>query len=97
MAVFLVTSVMTGALVAVYGAIGFIGLLIPHLGRFLVGANHRVLLPISAVMEATTLVWVDTLCRVAAQAIDQELPINVLTAFFGAPMLLLLLARKGKS
>ncbi|MBZ8177502.1 iron chelate uptake ABC transporter family permease subunit [Corynebacterium poyangense] len=94
--VFLVTSLMTGAIVAVSGAIGFVGLLIPHLGRFLVGANHRVLLPISAALGATLLVWVDVLCRVAAQTVGQELPINVLTAVLGAPLLLLLLARKRK-
>ncbi|QNH96951.1 iron chelate uptake ABC transporter family permease subunit [Corynebacterium anserum] len=75
----------------------FIGLIIPHLGRFLVGANHRVLLPISAVMRSTLLVCVDTLCRVIAHAIDQELPINVLTAFFGSPLLLLLLAMNRRS
>uniref|UniRef100_UPI002F914276 FecCD family ABC transporter permease n=1 Tax=Streptomyces melanogenes TaxID=67326 RepID=UPI002F914276 len=89
---FLVTSVLTGVLVAVSGAIAFVGLMVPHVCRLLIGGDHRRLLPISALMGALLLVVVDTVCRTAMDA--QELPVGVVTSLIGAPALLYLLDRR---
>ncbi|WP_436497408.1 FecCD family ABC transporter permease [Actinokineospora sp. HUAS TT18] len=89
---FIVTSVLTGVLVAVSGAIGFVGLMVPHVCRLVVGGDHRRLLPISALTGAVLLVVVDIVARVALS--DQELPIGVVTALIGAPTLLYLLDRR---
>ncbi|GAB3131489.1 iron ABC transporter permease [Tsukamurella serpentis] len=91
--VFVVTSLMTGVMVAFSGAIGFIGLVIPHIARFLVGTDHRRLLPASALCGALLLLCVDLLCRLATRVINQELPINVVAAVIGAPTLLYLVSR----
>jgi iron complex transport system permease protein len=89
---FAVTSLLTGVLVAVSGAIGFVGLLVPHVCRLVVGGDHRRLLPLSALTGAVLLVAVDTVARTALDT--QELPIGVVTAVIGAPVLLYLLDRK---
>nr|WP_252439208.1 iron ABC transporter permease [Pseudonocardia humida] len=89
---FVVTSLLTGVLVAVSGAIGFVGLMVPHVCRPVVGGDHRRLLPISALTGAVLLVAVDVVARTALD--DQELPIGVVTAFLGAPVLLFLLDRR---
>ncbi|GCD95009.1 sugar ABC transporter substrate-binding protein [Embleya hyalina] len=89
---FAVTSVLTGVLVSVSGAIGFVGLMVPHVCRLLIGGDHRRLLPVSALFGAVLLVAVDTLARTAVST--QELPIGVVTAVIGAPVLLLLLDRR---
>lgn len=91
--VFVLTSLMTGVMVAFSGAIGFVGLLIPHIARFLVGADHRRVIPAAAVCGAILLSAVDLLCRLATRVIDQELPINVVSALIGAPVLLYLVSR----
>ncbi|WP_395293614.1 FecCD family ABC transporter permease [Kitasatospora hibisci] len=90
--IFAVTSVLTGVLVAVSGAIGFVGLMVPHVCRLLVGGDHRRLLPLSALTGAVLLVVVDTAARTALDT--QELPIGVVTAVLGAPTLLYLLDRR---
>ncbi|MFV2118613.1 FecCD family ABC transporter permease [Streptomyces sp. Act-28] len=89
---FVVTSVLTGVLVAVSGAIAFVGLMVPHACRLLVGADHRRLLPVSALFGAVLLVVVDIVCRTALEA--QELPVGVVTSLIGAPALLYLLDRR---
>ncbi|WP_228718574.1 FecCD family ABC transporter permease [Kitasatospora acidiphila] len=89
---FAVTSLLTGVLVAVSGAIGFVGLLVPHVCRLLVGGDHRRLLPLSALAGAVLLVAVDTIARTALST--QEVPIGVVTALIGAPVLLYLLDRR---
>nr|WP_280714442.1 iron ABC transporter permease [Kitasatospora sp. MAP5-34] len=89
---FVVTSVLTGVLVAVSGAIGFVGLMVPHVCRLLVGGDHRRLLPLSALTGAVLLVVVDTLARTVLDT--QEVPIGVVTALIGAPALLYLLDRR---
>lgn len=92
--VFVITSLMTGVMVAFSGAIGFIGLVIPHIARFFCGTDHRRLLPTAALCGAILLSAVDLLCRLAVRVINQELPINVLAALIGAPVLLYLANRK---
>lgn len=78
-----------GAGVAVAGTIGFVGLVVPHLLRLLAGPGHRVLLPASALLGATLLVFADLLARTVV--IPAELPIGILTALLGAPFFLYLL------
>ena len=80
-----------GAAVAVSGTIGFVGIVVPHLLRFVVGPDHRVLMPASAVGGAALLLWADVVARTLAP--PAELPIGVLTALLGAPFFLWLLRR----
>jgi iron complex transport system permease protein len=87
-----VTSLVTAAVVAVSGAIGFVGLLLPHAGRTLVGNAHRRLLPVVALLGATFLVVVDLVARTAAS--PQEVPVGIITAGLGAPFLLWVLHRR---
>lgn len=86
-----IVSLCTAAAVAGAGAIGFVGLVIPHLARRLVGARHRVLIPASALLGAAFLLWADVLARIAVP--PRELPIGVITAAVGAPFLLVLVRR----
>ncbi|MFF8828593.1 FecCD family ABC transporter permease [Streptomyces sp. NPDC015131] len=85
------TSVMTAAAVAASGAIGFIGLLVPHAVRILAGPTHRSLLPLSAIVGAVFLIWVDVFARTAFS--PHELPAGVITALLGAPAFALVLKR----
>lgn len=89
---FTVTSVLTGVLVAVSGAIAFVALMVPHVCRLVVGGDHRRLLPVSALFGALLLVVVDIVCRTAMDT--QELPVGVVTSLIGAPALLYLLDRR---
>ncbi|MBV9843594.1 MAG: iron ABC transporter permease [Kutzneria sp.] len=89
---FVVTSMLTGVLVAVSGAIAFVGLVVPHVCRMVVGGDHRRLLPVSGLAGALLLVVVDLVARVALP--NQEVPIGVVTALIGAPTLLYLLNRR---
>jgi iron complex transport system permease protein len=82
-----VASVVTAAAVAVTGIIGFVGLVVPHVMRLLVGPDHRILLPTSALAGASFLVATDTLARAGAA----ELPVGIVTAALGAPFFLYLL------
>lgn len=89
---FAVTSLLTGVLVAVSGAIAFVALMVPHVCRLVVGGDHRRLLPVSALFGALLLVVVDLVCRTAMET--QELPVGVVTSLIGAPALLYLLDRR---
>lgn len=86
-----VTAGITAILVSVAGAIGFVGLVLPHAARLLVGVRHSRLLPVSAVTGAVFLVWVDALARTVFA--PQEVPVGVLTALIGVPAFALLLFR----
>ncbi|GAB78298.1 iron complex transport system permease protein [Austwickia chelonae] len=92
-AVFLVLSILVGVLVSVSGGIGFVGLILPHLARILVGATHRRLVPVAALAGAFFLLWVDVLARMVAP--PQEVPLGVVTGAIGAPLFLLLMGRRG--
>lgn len=87
-------SLLTGAAVAVAGAIGFVGLVVPHALRPLVGPVHRRLVPASLIGGATLLVLVDAVARTAVA--PRELPAGVLTGALGAPFFLVLLGRLGR-
>ncbi|MBJ7456872.1 MAG: iron ABC transporter permease [Thermoleophilia bacterium] len=90
----LVSSVLVGAVIAVSGGIGFVGLVIPHIVRLLVGPDHRRVLPLSALLGGLFLVWVDVASRVAAA--PAELPIGIFTAAIGAPFFLWLMRRASR-
>lgn len=89
----ILTAVITAAAVAASGAIGFIGLLVPHVVRIVAGPPHRVLLPMSALTGAIFLIWVDTFARSVFS--PHELPVGVITALLGAPAFALVLRRIG--
>lgn len=88
-----VTAVLTSVAVASVGAIGFVGLIVPHAVRFLVGPTHRVLLPFSALVGAIFLVWTDALARIAFA--PRDVPVGVFTALVGVPLFLLVLRKRG--
>lgn len=87
-------SILTGAAVAVSGAIGFVGLVIPHLTRLLWGPDHTHLLPLSVFTGASFLILADLLSRTIIS--PQVLPIGVITALIGAPVFALILTRQRK-
>ncbi|PWW60328.1 FecCD family ABC transporter permease [Actinokineospora spheciospongiae] len=87
-----VTSLMVGVMVAVSGAIAFVGLIIPHLCRMLVGADHRRLLPVAALTGAVFLVLMDLAARTVLEA--TELPLSIVTAVFGVPFFIWLLRKR---
>jgi iron complex transport system permease protein len=86
------TALLTGAMVSVSGSIGFVGLVLPHAVRLLIGPGHRALLPLSALVGAVFLVWADTLARSLFD--PRELPVGIITALIGAPVFAVLLARR---
>ncbi|CAM5601492.1 FecCD family ABC transporter permease [Streptomyces avidinii] len=94
MLLLVVTAVLTSVAVATVGAIGFVGLIVPHGVRLLVGPLHRVLLPHAALAGAVFLVWTDALARVAFA--PREIPVGVITALLGVPLFLVVLRRKGE-
>ena len=76
---------------SVSGSIGFVGLMLPHAVRLVVGARHRALLPLSALAGAIFLVWADTGARTLFD--PRELPVGILTALIGGPVFAVLLLR----
>ena len=91
-AAFLSGSLATGAAVSIAGPIGFVGIIVPHLVRLMVGSDHRVVLPASALFGAAFLVGCDVLARILMAPI--ELPVGVITAMVGGPFFLWLLVRR---
>lgn len=89
--IIIAATLITAASVCVTGMIGWVGLVIPHLCRMLVGADYRKLIPASMLMGASFLLIVDDIARLATTA---EIPIGILTAFVGAPFFLFLITRK---
>jgi iron complex transport system permease protein len=93
MLLYFAVSMMVGAVVAVCGPIGFVGLMAPHICRLLIGSNHRTLFPATLLLGGTFLVICDTLGRTVIR--DTELPVGVITALLGGPFFLwLLFSRK---
>ncbi len=86
------TALLTSALVAYSGSIGFVGLVLPHAVRMLTGPNNRRVLPLSALLGAIFLIWADTAARTVVA--PRELPVGVVTAIIGAPAFAVLLMRK---
>lgn len=91
---FFVVSMIVGVLVSISGSIGFVGLIIPHISRRIIGANHRALLPFTALLGSLFLVWADTVARTIAA--PKELPIGVLTSLVGVPMFLFIMKKRNE-
>jgi iron complex transport system permease protein len=90
----IITSILTGVIVTVSGSIGFVGLIVPHAMRMLVGSDHRRLLPVGALAGANFLIWADLFARTALA--PRELPLGIITGFVGAPFFVWLLRRSGR-
>lgn len=89
---FLLLAILVGVLVAVSGGIGFVGLVIPHLCRMVVGSLHRRLLPVAAAVGGFFLLWVDIVSRVIVA--PSEVPLGVVTGLIGAPVFLIVMGRR---
>jgi len=92
MRIFFIGSIIIATVVSFTGLIGFVGLIIPHIARLLIGPDHRVMLPASALLGAIFLILCDTLARMVIS--PSEIPIGAITALLGAPMFIYLLRRK---
>jgi iron complex transport system permease protein len=92
--VFILASLMVSAAVALAGPIGFVGLMVPHITRLIIGPNHRVLIPGAALIGGILLLMADALARTIAAPL--EIPVGVITAMMGAPFFLWLLRKKRK-
>lgn len=89
------STLLTAAAVSVTGVIGFVGLIVPHMVRLLVGPDYRMILPLSAVAGAIYLIWADTLARMLLS--PTEIPLGVVTAFLGAPFFAYLLQKQKRT
>lgn len=89
------TALVTSAVVSMIGAVGFVGLVIPHIARLLLGHHHRLLIPASATIGALFMVWVDTFSRLLFS--PSALPIGVSTALIGVPFFTWVLLKKNKT
>ncbi|HIT31257.1 MAG TPA: iron ABC transporter permease [Candidatus Enterenecus stercoripullorum] len=87
----LVASLMAGVTIAVSGSIGFVGLMVPHFTRLLVGGDHKKVLPISALLGGILVVWVDVAARLVIA--PEELPVGILTAVIGGPVFIWMLKK----
>ena len=90
--VFFTSALLTGAVVSVSGMIGFVGLVIPHAVRMVLGADHRLLLPASALVGGTFLIAADTVAR--TMLAPGEIPVGVVTALAGGPFFIVLLMKQ---
>ncbi len=90
--VFVCTALLTGVMVAFSGAIGFVGLMIPHIVRFIVGGDNARVLPLSALTGAIFLVWADVFSRLVMA--PEDMPIGILTGFVGGLFFIFLLGRR---
>ncbi len=90
-----VTTLIAASLTSVCGIIGFVGLIIPHIVRMIVGSNHKILIPVACLASAVFMVLCDILSRTLFAPI--EIPIGVVTAVIGAPVFIILLKREKKN
>lgn len=90
--VLIVGTLLTAAAVSVSGVVGFVGLVIPHLVRLIVGPDYRIIIPLSAIGGSIYLLWADTLARMVLS--PQEIPLGIVTALIGAPFFAYLLYRR---
>jgi iron complex transport system permease protein len=89
-----IASLMAGVTISVSGGIGFVGLMAPHFTRFLVGADHKKVLPFAALGGGILVVWVDVAARTVIA--PEELPVGILTAILGGPLFIILLKHRTK-
>ena len=83
---------MVSMVVSVSGIIGFVGLIIPHIVRIIIGPDHRILLPVSGLVGGIFMIFSDTLARTIISPV--EIPVGIITALFGGPFFLYLLKKK---
>lgn len=95
LAVMIVSTLLTAAAVSVSGVIGFVGLVVPHLVRLIIGPDYRLIIPFSAIGGGIFMLWADTLARSVLS--PKELPLGVVTALIGAPFFAYLLHRQMKT
>ena len=93
--ILLAASLLTAASVTLAGPVGFIGLVVPHMMRLIIGSRHRRLIPVSALAGGTLLVIAEMIARTVIA--PQQLPVGVITSFIGVPVFLYLLRRRGLS
>ena len=91
-ALVLIASLLAGATIAVSGAIGFVGMMVPHVCRMLVGSDHKKVLPLSALLGGLLVIWTDVAARMVLA--PEELPVGVLTAIIGGPCFIAMLKSK---
>ena len=89
----LLASLMAGTTIAVSGTIGFVGLMVPHFTRLLVGSDHKKVLPVAALLGGVLVVWTDVAARMVIA--PEELPVGILTAVAGGPVFIWMLKRRG--
>jgi len=92
---FVLTAALTGIMVAVSGVIGFVGLIVPHIVRFVVGADHRRALPAVALVGASFTIGADLVARTVISPL--ELPVGIITALVGGPFFIWLLRRDARN
>ncbi len=90
----LIASLMAGVTISVSGTIGFVGLMVPHFTRLLVGGDHKKVLPISAILGGILVIWVDVAARMLIA--PEELPVGILTAIIGGPLFIWMLKKNTK-
>lgn len=90
--IIIIVSLLTGVVVAVSGSIGFVGLIVPHIVRMIVGSNYKVVLPLSALAGAIIIIWADMGARIAIA--PEEMPIGIITALCGSPFFIWMLRRQ---
>jgi iron complex transport system permease protein len=90
--VYIAASFLTGLAVSVSGAVGYVGLIVPHVMRFIFGSDHRTLLPTAAIGGAIAVIMADTLARTVVA--PTEVPVGAVTAVIGAPLFIYLLRRR---
>ncbi len=93
--ILLLGTFMTSMAVSVSGIIGFVGLIIPHIVRLILGPDHRILLPASALIGGIFMIFADTIARTIISPV--EIPVGIITAIFGGPFFIYLLMTKKKS
>ncbi|MGB9842455.1 MAG: iron chelate uptake ABC transporter family permease subunit, partial [Candidatus Bathyarchaeales archaeon] len=92
-------SMVTAAAVSLSGLVGFVGLMVPHITRLVIGPDHRILFPASTIVGAIFLVVCDAIARVIATpfASTLELPVGIITMLAGAPFFIILFRKKKQS
>ncbi len=94
-AILFLGSILTGFVVSMTGVIGFVGLIVPHISRTLVGSDHRKVAALSIFIGPILLIWADVLARILAR--PEEIPIGIITAFLGSPFFIWLIRKSSYS
>jgi iron complex transport system permease protein len=95
--VFFAASAVTGAVVSLTGLIGFVGLVVPHAVRRVLGPDHRIVVPTAFLLGATTLVACDLVTRTLFRWLETEPPVGAVTALIGGPLFLVILFRSKRT